>query len=185
MWSWPGLSEKDNATQTLEEALQDQMRIDFYNSHLTSVKQAMTSVQTLKIYHLCNKNNNSRMELWIYAVRAMWMWKDTLHGRMPTTSNGTRDSQLGLGCTTSTTPISPDTPRTLLAGSPISPARPVPSPHYLTILISISSSLLALLLEVVGLSLPLAALNNVGHQSQSIRSMISYVREYVLVFSNT
>ncbi|CAN0923782.1 Beta-glucosidase 24 [Linum grandiflorum] len=40
-----GLSEKDNTTQTLAEALQDQMRIDFYNSHLTSVKQAMTEKQ--------------------------------------------------------------------------------------------------------------------------------------------
>ncbi|CAN0923764.1 Beta-glucosidase 24 [Linum grandiflorum] len=40
-----GLSEKDNTTQTLAEALHDQMRIDFYNSHLTSVKQAMTEKQ--------------------------------------------------------------------------------------------------------------------------------------------
>ncbi|CAN1830500.1 Beta-glucosidase 24 [Linum perenne] len=39
-----GLSEKDNATQTLAEALRDESRIDFYNSHLTSVLTAMKSV---------------------------------------------------------------------------------------------------------------------------------------------
>ncbi|CAN1268167.1 Beta-glucosidase 12 [Linum perenne] len=39
-----GLSEKDNATQTLAEALRDDSRIDFYNSHLTSVLTAMKSV---------------------------------------------------------------------------------------------------------------------------------------------
>ncbi|CAN1250291.1 Beta-glucosidase 27 [Linum perenne] len=36
-----GLSEKDNATQTLVEALRDESRIDFYNRHLTSVLTAM------------------------------------------------------------------------------------------------------------------------------------------------
>ncbi|CAN0923775.1 Beta-glucosidase 24 [Linum grandiflorum] len=37
-----GLSEKDNPKDTLAEALHDKMRIDFYNSHLTSALQAMT-----------------------------------------------------------------------------------------------------------------------------------------------
>ncbi|CAN0923918.1 Beta-glucosidase 24 [Linum grandiflorum] len=36
-----GMSAKDNATQTLAEALMDETRINFYNSHLTSVLQAM------------------------------------------------------------------------------------------------------------------------------------------------
>ncbi|CAN1185060.1 Beta-glucosidase 27 [Linum perenne] len=36
-----GLSEKDNATQTLAEALRDDNRIYFHNSHLTSVIMAM------------------------------------------------------------------------------------------------------------------------------------------------
>ncbi|CAN1802185.1 Beta-glucosidase 12 [Linum perenne] len=40
-----GLSEKDNATQTLAEALRDDSRIDFYNSHLTSVLTAMKEKQ--------------------------------------------------------------------------------------------------------------------------------------------
>ncbi|CAN0912173.1 Beta-glucosidase 24 [Linum grandiflorum] len=40
-----GLSEKDNATQTLAEALNDKMRIDFYNSHLTSLLQAINEKQ--------------------------------------------------------------------------------------------------------------------------------------------
>ncbi|CAN0923916.1 Beta-glucosidase 24 [Linum grandiflorum] len=40
-----GLSRKENVTKTLEEALQDQIRIDFYNSHLTSIKQAMIEKQ--------------------------------------------------------------------------------------------------------------------------------------------
>ncbi|CAN1809437.1 Beta-glucosidase 24 [Linum perenne] len=40
-----GMSAKDNATQTLEEALKDESRIDFYNSHLTSVLTAMNEKQ--------------------------------------------------------------------------------------------------------------------------------------------
>ncbi|CAN1250293.1 Beta-glucosidase 11 [Linum perenne] len=40
-----GLSEKDNATQTLAEALRDESRIDFYNRHLTSVLTAMKEKQ--------------------------------------------------------------------------------------------------------------------------------------------
>ncbi|CAN1170619.1 Beta-glucosidase 12 [Linum perenne] len=40
-----GLSEKDNATQTLAEALRDDSGIDFYNSHLTSVLTAMKEKQ--------------------------------------------------------------------------------------------------------------------------------------------
>ncbi|CAN1250296.1 Beta-glucosidase 24 [Linum perenne] len=40
-----GLSEKDNATQTLAEALRDESRIDFYNKHLTSVLTAMKEKQ--------------------------------------------------------------------------------------------------------------------------------------------
>ncbi|CAN1809439.1 Beta-glucosidase 11 [Linum perenne] len=36
---------QDNATQTLEEALKDESRIDFYNSHLTSVLTAMNEKQ--------------------------------------------------------------------------------------------------------------------------------------------
>ncbi|CAN0923917.1 Beta-glucosidase 24 [Linum grandiflorum] len=40
-----GMSRKDNASLPLEEVLKDQMRIDFYNSHLTSVKQAMNEKQ--------------------------------------------------------------------------------------------------------------------------------------------
>ncbi|CAN1250316.1 Beta-glucosidase 14 [Linum perenne] len=40
-----GLLEKDNATQTLAEALRDNSRIDFYNSHLTSVLTAMKEKQ--------------------------------------------------------------------------------------------------------------------------------------------
>ncbi|CAN1170383.1 Beta-glucosidase 12 [Linum perenne] len=40
-----GLSNKDNATQTLAEALRDESRIDFYNSHLTSVLTAMKEKQ--------------------------------------------------------------------------------------------------------------------------------------------
>ncbi|CAN1328560.1 Beta-glucosidase 31 [Linum perenne] len=40
-----GMSAKDNATQTLEEALKDETRIDFYNSHLTSVLTAMNEKQ--------------------------------------------------------------------------------------------------------------------------------------------
>ncbi|CAN1825369.1 Putative beta-glucosidase 23 [Linum perenne] len=38
---YTGLSEKDNATQTLAEALRDDNRIYFHNSHLTSVIMAM------------------------------------------------------------------------------------------------------------------------------------------------
>ncbi|CAN1830583.1 Beta-glucosidase 10 [Linum perenne] len=34
----------ENATQTLADALRDESRIDFYNSHLTSVLTAMKSV---------------------------------------------------------------------------------------------------------------------------------------------
>ncbi|CAN1830579.1 Beta-glucosidase 12 [Linum perenne] len=40
-----GLLKKDNATQTLGEALRDESRIDFYNSHLTSVLTAMKEKQ--------------------------------------------------------------------------------------------------------------------------------------------
>ncbi|CAN0916954.1 Beta-glucosidase 24 [Linum grandiflorum] len=40
-----GLSEKDNPTQTLAEALRDVNRISFYNAHLTSVKLAMKAKQ--------------------------------------------------------------------------------------------------------------------------------------------
>ncbi|CAN1830546.1 Beta-glucosidase 14 [Linum perenne] len=40
-----GLSEKDNKTQTLAEALRDESRIDFYNKHLTSVLTAMKEKQ--------------------------------------------------------------------------------------------------------------------------------------------
>ncbi|CAN1328540.1 Furcatin hydrolase [Linum perenne] len=42
---YTGMSAKDNATQTLEEALKDESRIDFYNSHLTSVLTAMNEKQ--------------------------------------------------------------------------------------------------------------------------------------------
>ncbi|CAN1304062.1 Beta-glucosidase 24 [Linum perenne] len=40
-----GLSDKDNATQTLVEALRDESRINFYNNHLTSVQTAMKEKQ--------------------------------------------------------------------------------------------------------------------------------------------
>ncbi|CAN0923779.1 Beta-glucosidase 24 [Linum grandiflorum] len=40
-----GMSAKDNATQTLAEALNDTTRVDFYNKHLTSVWQAMNESQ--------------------------------------------------------------------------------------------------------------------------------------------
>ncbi|CAN0916955.1 Beta-glucosidase 24 [Linum grandiflorum] len=40
-----GMSAKDNATQTLGEALKDNSRINFYNKHLTSVLQAINEKQ--------------------------------------------------------------------------------------------------------------------------------------------
>ncbi|CAN0916944.1 Beta-glucosidase 24 [Linum grandiflorum] len=40
-----GLSEKDNTTQSLAEALNDEGRIDFYNSHLTSILRAINENQ--------------------------------------------------------------------------------------------------------------------------------------------
>ncbi|CAI0378357.1 unnamed protein product [Linum tenue] len=39
-----GLSQEDDPTQTIEEATQDDTRIQFYDSHLDSVLQSMTSV---------------------------------------------------------------------------------------------------------------------------------------------
>ncbi|CAN1304065.1 Beta-glucosidase 12 [Linum perenne] len=42
---YTGLSDKDNATQTLVEALRDESRINFYNNHLTSVQTAMKEKQ--------------------------------------------------------------------------------------------------------------------------------------------
>ncbi|CAN0923784.1 Cyanogenic beta-glucosidase (Fragment) [Linum grandiflorum] len=40
-----GMSAKDNATQTLAEALDDDTRVDFYNQHLTSVWRAIKEKQ--------------------------------------------------------------------------------------------------------------------------------------------
>ncbi|CAN1250247.1 Isoflavonoid 7-O-beta-apiosyl-glucoside beta-glycosidase [Linum perenne] len=57
-----GLSEKDNATQTLAEALRDESRIDFYNSHLTSVLTAMKEKQV----------NVKGFFAWSYADNFEW-----------------------------------------------------------------------------------------------------------------